>query len=318
MGGSYPVYVPGNNFHIFQYILIFMLENADSLESALEQLCGAGIRVKKRQSVSGGDINRAFLITLSSGDKFFLKENHGDLLPMFSSESEGLLALGSVGGGAPPVPRPLAWGRDGENSFLLMDVVNPGKLDSGEKFGASLAMLHRTGRSEFCGFQVENRIGSTLQNNKQMQSWHDFFGEQRLGFQWKLAREKGYGNSSDDRAMASLLRRLMDILPEPEEGHPSLLHGDLWGGNWMAGDDGRGWLIDPAVYFGHREADIAMTELFGGFPRGFRTGYENIWPLEPGFSERRDLYNLYHLLNHLNLFGSSYLDGVISTIYRYS
>ena len=295
-----------------------MIENADSLESALEQLYTAGTEVEKRVSVSGGDINRAFIIILSSGEKLFLKENCGDLLPMFSSESEGLLALGSAGGGAPPVPRPLAWGRDGENSFLLMDAVKTGRLDSGEKFGASLALLHRNGRSDLCGFQGENRIGSTPQNNKQMQSWHDFFGEQRLGFQWELARGKGYGDFSDEKAMASLLSRLRDILPEPEEGRPSLLHGDLWGGNWMAGEDGRGWLIDPAVYYGHREADIAMTELFGGFPRGFRKGYDNIWPLEPGFSERRDLYNLYHLLNHLNLFGSSYLGGVISTISKYS
>ncbi len=295
-----------------------MLENADSLESALEKLDGAGSYVEKRQSVSGGDINRAFLITLNSGDVLFLKENRGDLLQMFSSESAGLLALGSVGGGAPPVPRPLAWGRDGENSFILMDVVKPGSLDSGEKFGASLAQLHRNGRSDLCGFQGENRIGSTPQKNRQMRSWHDFFGEQRLQFQWELAREKGYGDSSDERAMASLLRRLRDILPEPDEGRPCLLHGDLWGGNWMAGEDGRGWLIDPAAYYGHREADIAMTELFGGFPRGFRMGYENIWPLEPGFSERRDLYNLYHLLNHLNLFGSSYLGGVTSTLTKYA
>ncbi len=295
-----------------------MVENADSLEYALEQLYTAGTEMTKRQSVAGGDINRAFIITLNSGEKLFLKENRGGLLPMFASESAGLLALGSVGGGAPPVPRPLAWGRDGGNSFILMDLVKTGSLDSGEKFGASLALLHRNSRSELCGFQGENRIGSTLQINRPMRSWHDFFGDQRLRFQWELARAKGYGDSSDERAMASLLKGLREILPEPEEGRPCLLHGDLWGGNWMAGEDGRGWLIDPAVYYGHREADIAMTELFGGFPRGFRRGYENIWPLEPGFSERRDLYNLYHLLNHLNLFGSSYLGGVISTLYRYS
>ncbi|MCD6343027.1 MAG: fructosamine kinase family protein, partial [Spirochaetaceae bacterium] len=177
-----------------------MIENADSLESALEQLYTAGTEVEKRVSVSGGDINRAFIIILSSGEKLFLKENRGDLLPMFSSESEGLLALGSAGGGAPPVPRPLAWGRDGENSFLLMDAVKTGRLDSGEKFGASLALLHRNGRSDLCGFQGENRIGSTPQNNKQMQSWHDFFGEQRLGFQWELTRGKGYGDFSDEKA----------------------------------------------------------------------------------------------------------------------
>ena len=295
-----------------------MIENAESIESAIEQICGIQCRIKTRRSVSGGDINDTSIISLAGGTKLFLKENRADLLEMFSSEAEGLLALSSVGNGGPPSPRPLAWGRNLNRSFLLMEVVETGRLSSGADFGMSLALMHRNGRSELCGFSGENRIGLTPQHNEQIESWHDFFAEHRLGFQWNMARKCGYGDAAADKSMASVLKRLRILLPEPDDGLPSLLHGDLWGGNWMAGADGRGWLIDPAVYYGHREADIAMTELFGGFPLGFREGYENTWPMEAGYSGRVDLYNLYHLLNHLNLFGSSYWNGVINTVMKYA
>jgi fructosamine-3-kinase len=248
----------------------------------------------------------------------FLKENRVELVSMFSSEAAGLRALGSAGNGAAPVPEALAWGTEGSRSFLLMEAVETGQLFSGEEFGKSLAVMHKQARSSSCGFSADNRIGSSIQHNTPMESWHDFFAEKRLGVQWKMAREKGYGDAVSDKAVESLLKGLKNILPEPDEGWPSLLHGDLWGGNWLPGADGRGWLIDPAVYYGHREADIAMTELFGGFPSGFYSGYRNFWPLEPGYSERRDLYNLYHLLNHLNLFGQSWWSGVIGTIRKYS
>jgi len=295
-----------------------MIENALSLESAVELLCGTGCRIENRQTVSGGDINRASLVTLGGGVKLFLKENRAELVSMFSSEAEGLLALASIGDGAAPVPTPLAWGTDRGSSFLLMEVVEPGRLSSGEDFGASLAFLHRNGRSVSCGFNGDNLIGSTPQPNGWIESWNNFFAERRLGFQWDMVRKRGYGDSKDDKAMVSVLKRLKGLLPEPDDGRPSLLHGDLWGGNWMAAADGRGWLIDPAVYYGHREADIAMSELFGGFPSGFLNGYCNVWPLDAGYSDRRDLYNLYHRLNHVNLFGSSYWGGAISTIRRYA
>ena len=295
-----------------------MIENAVSLKSALAQICGPDSHIKERRSVSGGDINMSFMLTLSGGERFFLKENSADRLSMFSSESAGLKALGSVGEGAPPVPDPLAWGVDKEHSFLLMEVVERGRLKSGEVFGFSLAEMHRRGRSDFCGFSEDNYIGLTVQKNSIMKSWIDFFAEFRLGFQWELARRGGFGDASSEKLMESVLRRLPELLPEPEEGRPSLLHGDLWGGNWIAGSDGRGWLIDPAAYYGHREADIAMSELFGGFPAGFHSGYMNTWPLESGYPERRDLYNLYHLLNHLNMFGFSYRGAVMSTIKKYS
>lgn len=295
-----------------------MITNASSLIKAIESLGDSDCRTVNRQRVSGGDINRCFKLTLSSGRMLFLKENQSSLVHMFAAESMGLLELANAAKGIEgiSVPNPLAWGLDGGCSFLLMEYIDQGRLTSGTSFGASLAKLHRSARKESCGFKQDNWIGSTPQLNNLTVSWHTFYAEYRLGFQWRLARKNGFGNSTADRAMERIQSNVSSILPAPDK--PSLLHGDLWGGNWMAGTGGCTWLIDPAVYYGHREADIAMTELFGGFPSGFREAYRNTWPLDPGFSERKNLYNLYHLLNHLNLFGSSYWPGVMSSINQYS
>ena len=297
-----------------------MISDASSLDSALQDLFGPGIQLESRKAVAGGDINAAFLITLSNGEKRFLKENRSSLVGMFAAEASGLDALAEVASrsAAPPVPRPLAWGLDGNRSFLLMETVATGRGGDGEAFGRALAALHREGRSDNCGFSGDNWIGSTPQPNPEIPSWHEFFAEYRLMHQWQLARRQGYGNDSAEKEMESLCRRLPDLIPPPDGNRPSLLHGDLWGGNWMSGADGRAWLIDPAVYYGHREADLAMTRLFGGFPAGFHRSYNEEWPLESGFDQRVDLYNLYHLLNHLNLFGSSYWGGVSHTLSRYS
>lgn len=296
-----------------------MISNSNSLRNAIVSLTGQSVR--HSQPVSGGDINAASLLTLSDGTTLFLKENRKSLSLMFAAEADGLEALRSVrefpDSCSPPVPKPLAWGTDQNRSFLLIETVEGGSLKSARGFGTSLAALHRLGRSRQCGFHSDNWIGSTPQSNTFGDSWHDFFAHRRLEFQWKLAVQNGFGDSGTGRAMQSVLSRLSSLLPEPDGGQPSLLHGDLWGGNWMAGSDGRAWLIDPAVYYGHREADLAMTQLFGGFPAGFFEGYQESWPLEPGFPERKDLYNLYHLLNHLNLFGGSYYSSVRSIIRKY-
>ena len=297
-----------------------MIAAASSLEEAVRGLYGGDCRIESRRSVGGGDINAAAVLELTGGHRIFLKENRSDLAPMFAAEAVGLEALAKVGrrSGAPPVPAPLAWGTDGRWSFLLLEEVRSGRLKSGEAFGRALAALHREGRSGSCGFEGDNWIGSTPQPNGRMDDWRAFFAERRLGFQWRLARKRGYGDAAAERAMDSLLRKLPDLLPDVDDGRPSLIHGDLWGGNWMAGADGRAWLIDPAAYYGHREADLAMTELFGGFPAGFRDGYSEAWPLEPGYPERRDIYNLYHVLNHVNLFGGGYWSGAASTLSRYA
>ena len=297
-----------------------MLEHAASPDDAVRQIYGPDTAIESRRSVGGGDINRAALLTLPGGRSVFLKENRPNLAGMFAAEAAGLEALAEVGGrsGAPPVPRPLAWGADSGCSFLMMEVLDTGGGTDGAAFGRALAELHREGRSRSCGFESDNWIGSTPQPNQQTASWHDFFAGHRLMYQWELARSRGYGSGTTERQIQSLCRRLPELIPDVDSGRPSLLHGDLWGGNWMAGADGRAWLIDPAVYYGHREADLAMTRLFGGFPPGFHRGYEEAWPLEGAFDERVDIYNLYHLLNHLNLFGSSYWGGVARILGRYA
>lgn len=297
-----------------------MLDNAASPADAVRQIYGSGTSIESRRSVSGGDINQAALLTLSGGTKVFLKENRPALAPMFAAEAAGLDALAEVGSrsGAPPVPRPLAWGSGEQSSFLMMEAVEASRPTDGAAFGRALAELHREGRSGKCGFDSDNWIGSTPQRNTPTPSWYDFFAEHRLLFQWELARSGGYGSGAADRQMQSLCSRLPELIPDVDGGNPSLLHGDLWGGNWMAGADGRAWLIDPAVYYGHREADLAMTRLFGGFPTGFHRGYQESWPLDTGFDDRVDIYNLYHLLNHLNLFGSSYWGGAARILGKYS
>jgi len=293
---------------------------AESLDEAIRLAAGDGAAVASKRRVGGGDINAAALLELQDGRRLFLKVNRRELAPMFRAESLGLAALGDAasGGEAPPVPEPLAWGVDGGRSFLVLEHVASGAGISGAAFGRALAALHRDARSERCGFDEDNYIGSTGQPNPWTDSWHRFFAEHRIGYQWDLARKAGFGDAASDRLVESVMNRIADRLPDVDDDRPSLIHGDLWGGNWMAGTDGRAWLIDPAAYYGHREADLAMTELFGGFPAGFRSGYRDAWALEPGYEERRDLYNLYHLLNHLNLFGSSYWSGVIRAIRRYA
>ncbi len=296
-----------------------MLKNTKTPEEAVKQLYGSRCSIIRRRSVSGGDICRASMLTLQDGRELFLKEHRADLVSMFAAEAAGLEALAEVSSKsrAPSVPRPLAWGENGGDSFLLMEAVVSGRLKDGRNFGNSLAALHRNGRSETCGFEIDNWIGATPQKNRKNESWHDFFAENRLMYQWSLARQKGYGDSRSEKQIQLLCARLPDILPNLDAGGASLLHGDLWGGNWMAGSDGRAWLIDPAVYYGHREADLAMTRLFGGFPTGFYRGYEEAWPLENGFEQRLEYYNLYHLLNHLNLFGASYWGEVRRILSRF-
>ncbi|MDO4407128.1 MAG: fructosamine kinase family protein, partial [Eubacteriales bacterium] len=164
-------------------------------------------------------------------------------------------------------------------------------------------------------FPIDNYIGSTPQINTPKDSWVDFFRECRLHPQVRMAYDAGYLERSAIRQADSIMERLETLLPEPD--HPSLLHGDLWGGNYMTGPDGKAWLIDPATYVGHREADLAMTELFGGFSPAFYSTYRSIAHVDTGYGERRDLYNLYHLLNHVNLFGYSYVGSVLRILNRF-
>jgi fructosamine-3-kinase len=287
-----------------------------SLDDAIEALEGPAATIARRVPVSGGCIANGTRVELSTGTRLFLKESSTLPSAMFPAEARGLSALRCADG--PRVPTPLATSEDGARiSFIVMEYVESGRPASGfhERFGRELAGLHTARTSGKCGFDSDNFIGSTAQPNHWTGGWVEFFSEHRLCHQQRLARDRGLIGDGLSAAIDSIRGRLASLLVE--QAPLSLLHGDLWSGNYMCDSDGAPVLIDPAVYFGHREADLAMTELFGGFSRAFYRAYDEAFPLEPGYEERRDLYNLYHMLNHLNIFGGGYLGSVTSIVGRY-
>ena len=286
-----------------------------SLQDAIHQLFGSDRSVARKQPVSGGDINDACALTLDDGTPLFLKSNSPESLSGFQAEWDGLHAIAETG--TIGTAKPLALGTDPDGiSFLLMEHIESGPKVSHywETFAAELAAMHAApARDGRYGFPADNFIGSNSQINTWTSSWVDFFRTYRLEVQFRQADR--YFETGERKAFLRLLDHLDRYLPEPER--PSLLHGDLWAGNYLTGPDGKAWIIDPAVYYGHPEADLAMTELFGGFDARFYDAYRDCGNLEPEYPERRDLYNLYHLLNHLNLFGGGYLSSVRPILRRY-
>jgi len=254
-----------------------------------------------RQDIAGGGcINRGFVLWGQDGRRFFLKLNSRDKMEMFAAEAEGLAELSRSG--AIRVPNAIAWGSTDNDAWLVLEHLNLGGRGSGVDLGRRLAALHRTTGPAF-GWHRDNTIGATPQPNTPLPDWIRFYREQRLKHQLDLARRNGAS-----RRLLEQGERLMADLDAFFPGHrpvPSLLHGDLWGGNHGFAD-GDPVLFDPAVYYGDREADLAMTELFGGFPGDFHGAYREAWPLDPGYGVRKTLYNLYHVLNHFNLFGGGY------------
>lgn len=289
------------------------LELQRAVESAIGEVT-IGVSIVGSVAVSGGSINSARLLTSSDGRKLFLKSNPAPLPHMFEREAEGLCAL--AGAGHLRVPRPIAHGED-PIPFLVMEAVEVSSPGRGffEDFGRRFAQLHRDATSERFGWTNDNYIGSTTQPNGWMDSWTDFWRERRLGHQLRLAESQGRADAELRRLGDRLMNRLDDFLGDVDEP-ASLLHGDLWGGNYLTDTDGRAVLIDPAVYYGHREADLAMTRLFGGFQPAFYRAYEEAWPLQAGSEVRGKIYELYHLLNHLNLFGGGYRSGCVSILRR--
>lgn len=290
-----------------------------SLEAAVADRFGASVKILRSAPVGGGDINEARCLRLSDGSEVFLKSNSRSNAGFFAAEVQGLEAIASTG--TIRTPAVLGRGVDGGTSFLLLEMVRSARpaRTFWEDFGHRLAALHSVPTTAFVpggryGFCADNYIGATPQVNEPRQRWVDFFRTCRLEPQ--VRRASHWFSAGERKNIDRLLERLETRLPEPD--HPSLLHGDLWSGNFLTGPDGDAWLIDPAAYVGHAEADLAMTELFGGFSGTFYAAYQELCPLERGYRERRELYNLYHLLNHLNLFGGGYLSGVIRTVERFA
>jgi len=258
------------------------------------------------QPVSGGSINQAYLIKTTLGN-YFLKYNDASRFPqMFQKEAKGLELLRNSG--AINVPRVLLATEAGKHAFLLLEHISSASIrnDFWDDFGKSLAVLHAQKADKF-GLDHDNFMGSLVQQNNFHENWNSFFIEERLEPQVRLAREKSAINKSDVLAFERLYQKLDGIFPKTL---PSLLHGDLWSGNFMINHQGKPCLIDPAVYYGHPEIDIAMTTLFGGFSQRFYAAYNHHNPLEKGWQTRLDIYNLFPLMVHVNLFGGGYLSSV--------
>jgi fructosamine-3-kinase len=255
---------------------------------------------------------------------YLLKWNPDPLPGMFGCEAEGLRLLKATATIRVPEPYSASDATAQHPAFILMEFLeDPGgtRKVNDELLGRQLADLHRTGQppgeNPVYGLNQDNYIGPTVQPNGWDEDWIAFFREKRLRFQGQLAQRNGRLTGERRRRLDMILDHMEDYLGGVRR-QPALIHGDLWGGNVMIGPGGAPALIDPAVYYADREAEIAYTQLFGGFSRRFYTAYEEVWPLEAGYGERRDLYNLYHLLNHLNIFGESYGGQVDSVLRRYA
>lgn len=264
-------------------------------------------------TVGGGCINNGGRLRTSRGD-LFLKWNDADRYPgMFEAEAKGLALLADTK--AIRIPSVIRTGVADHHQYLLLEFIDASHRAANfwEQFGVGLAAMHRTTR-EYAGLDHPNYIGSLPQDNERSESWIDFFRDRRLDPQLRLAVREGKLRSSAATLFEKLYVRLPDLIPREQV---SLLHGDLWGGNVMADDAGLPCLIDPAVYFGHREVDIAMTCLFGGFDPRWLDSYHEAFPLTSGYHERLELYNLYPLLVHVNLFGGGYVSQVEDALRRF-
>jgi fructosamine-3-kinase len=277
----------------------------------ISQVTGEHFEIIDRQAVSGGCINQAYQITTDRQDRYFVKLNQPALADMFAAEAKGLLEIAATA--TIIVPRPICWGVVTACSYLVLNYLDLNDLNGLENWtqmGQNLAAMHRyriTDLPKF-GWHLDNTIGSTPQVNTWETDWMTFFKNHRIDYQLQLARRQG-GNFPG----AALLLATIPLILANHHPQPSLVHGDLWGGN--AGfTTGNPVIFDPATYWGDREVDLAMTELFGGFPAAFYQGYESVYPLDAGYAQRKVLYNLYHILNHYNLFGGSYHDRANRTI----
>jgi len=283
------------------------------IEKLLSRELNLQVSILNNQSVGGGCINHAHQIETNHGN-YFMKWNDATAYPgMFESEAKGLQLLRSVN--AIYIPEVIATGQSGNTSYIILEWIESGKRkkDFWHNFGEHLAKLHRHTSTRF-GLDHDNYIGSLSQSNRQHKNWIEFFIHERIEPQLKLASGNGQLATSLTSILANLENKLAEIIPKEA---PALLHGDLWNGNYMIAPDGSACLIDPAVYYGHREMDLAMTKLFGGFDPGFYEAYNETFTLQKGFESRIDIYNLYPLLVHVNLFGGGYVGQVRRILQRF-
>tara|TARA_R100001143_G_C3360805_1_gene135418 strand:- start:9660 stop:10520 length:861 start_codon:yes stop_codon:yes gene_type:complete len=271
------------------------------------------IEIENEHRISGGDINQSYKISTNRGE-FFLKLNTDVPPDFFEKEKEGLNEMRKSDSGL-IIPEVIAVGRPktDQPGFLLLEFIKESTKGNSFHFGAELAKLHKNEGPSF-GFSSNNYIGRLPQSNHNHKSWSDFFIQERINPQLKLAVDSGKLSINLKTSADRLAKKLDDLFPPCR---PSLLHGDLWGGNYLFNESGQGVLIDPAVYYGHPEMDLAFTHMFGGFSKEFYHGYESITSLEPGFNDRIPIYNLYPLFVHANLFGGHYISQVEHQLKRF-
>ena len=274
-------------------------------QSIVEQIeaTGATFKLVNVRPLVGGDINSAYC--LQGTDKsYFIKLNRADTIAMFAAEAAGLTELAATR--TVRIPTPVVHGKSAEHAFLVLEYIefSTSSKTSDRQFGQQLALLHQQCQPYY-GWHRSNTIGSTPQPNARNNDWIEFWRIQRLQHQLQLAAAKGYGGHLQTTG-AQLCEKLASFF-DGYQPQPSLLHGDLWGGNAAMDKQGNPVMFDPACYYGDKEADLAMTELFGGFSQDFYAAYRDTCPLDQGYTTRKTLYNLYHILNHLNLFGGGYL-----------
>jgi fructosamine-3-kinase len=266
----------------------------------ISQATDTNFAIENRRSVSGGCINQGYALT-GNGATYFVKINQASQVEMFVAEALGLKQIQTTQ--TIRVPQPICWGMADRASYLVLEWLEFGRgtTQSWEEMGRKLAAMHQAGGSDHFGWERNNTIGSTPQINHWTDNWAHFFAQERIGYQLRLAGRRGGNFLDEEQVVAVVLEALADREPQP-----SLVHGDLWSGNVAVTTAGEPVILDPATYYGDREVDLAMTELFGGFPAAFYRGYNQAFPLDEGYQQRKTIYNLYHVLNHFNLFGGGY------------
>lgn len=270
-----------------------------SIARHISKVTGKEFSVDSCRSVGGGCINQGYAIA-GNNCTYFVKLNSASLVAMFEAEALGLQQMLETA--TIRVPKPICWGT-AASSYIVLEWLEIGRggTEAWQEMGRQLAAMHSHTSLKGFGWEINNTIGSTPQINTWTADWTEFYAQHRLGYQFQLAKRRGGHFPQQERLLAAIPQLLADYQPQP-----ALVHGDLWGGNAAFTANGKPVIFDPATYFGDREVDVAMTELFGGFPAAFYRGYNEVFPLDPGYERRKPLYNLYHILNHFNIFGGSY------------
>ena len=286
------------------------MSNLDNIVQDIERTTGSKIDDYQLTSIGGGSINTAYKLQ-STDSALFIKLNKPSLVSMFEAEALGLQELRALG--CVRVPEVICCGQADGHSYIAMEFITLGSFrgHAPQRLGQQLAHLHQQPQAYF-GWHIDNTIGSTPQHNDREHDWPTFWQQQRLAKQLTFAANNGAGGSLQKKG-----QKLLENLAVFFDGYtpiPSLLHGDLWSGNAAADEQGNPVMFDPASYYGDRETDIAMTELFGGFNTDFYSAYQAEYPLDSGYKVRKTLYNLYHILNHFNLFGGGYQSQAESMI----